>query len=110
KSREASRVKFAQFVPDAAEVGAGLVVNQTGWQQVMEQNKQNYAAKVVASADFTARFPTSQSGVEFVNALYGSAGVTPTAAEIQDAVNAFGAGGTAGRVAALRKVTDSASV
>src|SRR4029079_10835863 len=42
KSREASRMTFAQFVPDAAEVGAGLVVNQTGWQQVMEQNKQNY--------------------------------------------------------------------
>src|SRR6185295_18033174 len=68
KSRDASRVTFAQFVPDAAEVGAGLVVNQTGWQQVMEQNKQNYAAKVVASADFSARFPTTQSGVEFVNA------------------------------------------
>lgn len=110
KSREASRVTFAQFVPEAAEVGAGLVVNQTGWQQVMEQNKQNYAAKVVASAEFSARFPTNQSAAEFVNALYASADVTPTAAEIQDAINALGAGGTTGRVAALRKVTDSASV
>jgi cytochrome c peroxidase len=110
KSREASHMSFAEFVPDAAEVGAGLVVGQTGWQQVLDQNKQNYAAKIVASAAFVARFPASQSGVEFVNALYASAGITPSAAEIQDAVNAFGAGGTAGRTAALRKVADSASV
>jgi cytochrome c peroxidase len=110
KSREASHMSFAEFVPDAAEVGAGLVVGQTGWQQVLDQNKQNYAAKIVATAAFIARFPTSQSGAEFVNALYASAGVTPTAAEIQDAITAFGAGGTAGRVAALRKVVDSASV
>jgi len=36
--------------------------------------------------------------------------VTPTAAERTAAINAFGAGGTVGRVAALRSVTDSASV
>lgn len=45
-----------------------------------------------------------------MNALFVSAAVTPTTAEIQEAVTAFGAGGTAGRVAALRKVADSASV
>jgi cytochrome c peroxidase len=110
KSREGSHMSFAQFVPDAAEVGAGLVVGQTGWPQVLDQNKQNYAAKIAASAAFSARFPTSQSGTEFVNALYASAGITPTATETQDAVNAFGAGGTTGRIAALRKVADSASV
>jgi len=110
KSREASHMSFAEFVPEASEVGAGLVVGQAGWQQVLDQNKQNYAAKIVASAALVTRFPASQSGAEFVNALYASAGITPTAAEIQDAVNAFGVGGSAGRTAALRKVADSASV
>ncbi len=38
-----------------------------------------------------------------------SAGVTPTAIEIQNAVAAFGVGGSAGRVAALRSIPDSAS-
>ncbi len=47
---------------------------------------------------------------QYVDALYTSAGVTPTAVERQDAVTAFGAGGTAGRVAALRKVVESTSV
>lgn len=110
KSREASRFPFAQFVPDSATVGTGVIVGQTGWQQVLEQNKQNYAAQIVSSAAFIARFPTSQTAGEFVNALYASAGVTPTQTEVQDAIVAFGAGDTAGRTAALRKVADSSSV
>jgi hypothetical protein len=110
KSSDASRIGFAQFVPDAALVGSGVVVGQTGWQQLLKQNKQNYANQIVSSAGFAARFPTPQSANEFVNALFSSAAVTPTTAEIQDAVNAFGAGGTAGRIAALRKVADSNSV
>ena len=46
----------------------------------------------------------------YVDALFASAGVTPTAAERNAAINAFGAGGTGGRVAALRSVTDSVSL
>lgn len=110
KSREGSRMTDAQFVPDASFVGAGVVVGQTGWQQLLEQNKQNYASQIVSSAEFAARFPAAQSANEFVNALYASAGITPTSAELDAAVTAFGAGGTAGRTAALRKVADSSSV
>jgi cytochrome c peroxidase len=110
KSREASRITFAQFVPDAAAVGAGVIVGQTGWQQQLTQNKQAYAAQVVSSPAFVARFPTTQTGAEFVNALYSSAGLTPSQTELQDAIAAFGAGGSAGRAAALSKVADSTSL
>jgi cytochrome c peroxidase len=110
KSRDASRITLGQFAPDASAVGNGVVVGQTGWQNVLEQNKQNYAAQVVGSVEFGTRFPTSQSGTQFVNALYASAGVTPTQAEVDAAVSAFGAGGSTGRTAALRNVADSTSV
>jgi len=110
KSREASRLSFAQFLTDAGAVGAGVIVGQTGYQQLLEQNKQNYAAQIVSSAAFSQRFPTSQTAIEFVNAMFASAGVTPTQTEIQNAIAAFGAGDTAGRTAALRKVADSNSV
>jgi hypothetical protein len=110
KSREGSRMTFAQFVPDAGFVGAGVVVGQTGYQQLLDQNKQNYAAQIVSSAEFATRFPASQSATQFVNALYASAAVTPTQAELDAAVVAFGAGGTSGRAAALRKVAESNSV
>jgi hypothetical protein len=36
--------------------------------------------------------------------------VTPTQGETDEAVNAFGSGGTAGRAAALRKVAESVSL
>lgn len=110
KSREGSRMTFAQFVPDAGFVGAGVVVGQTGYQQLLDQNKQNYAAQIVSNMEFATRFPASQSATQFVNALYASAAVTPTQAELDAAVVAFGAGGTSGRAAALRKVAESNSV
>jgi cytochrome c peroxidase len=110
KSREGSRLTFAQFMPDAGFVGAGVVVGQTGYQQLLDQNKQNYATQIVSSAEFATRFPASQSASQFVSALYASAGVTPTQAELDAAFAAFGAGGSSGRTAALRKVADSSSV
>ncbi len=87
-----------------------MIVGQPGADAILEQNKQTYAQQIVDSTDFATRFPASQDAATYVNALYSSAGVTPTATERQDAITAFGAGGTAGRVAALRKVADSASV
>lgn len=110
KSVDSSRVSFAQFGTDATQLGNGVVVGQMGWQQQLEANKQNYAAQIVVSPEFAARFPASQSASEFVNALFASAGITPTPAEVQDALAAYGAGGASGRTAALRKVADSNSV
>lgn len=106
----ASRVLYQQFISDARQVGEGVIVGQAGADQILEQNKQAYAEQVVASSNFGTRFPTSQGAATYVDALYASAGVAPASTERQDAIAAFGAGGTAGRVAALRKVADSTSV
>ena len=110
KSREATRISLAQFLTDAGAVGAGVIIGQNGATQLLEQNKQNYAAQVVSSSAFISRFPTSLSALDFVNALFNSAGVVPTQTELQNAINAFGAGDTAGRTAALRQVAESNSV
>jgi hypothetical protein len=104
-----SRVAYLQFMRDTRRVGAGVVVGQPGFDTLLEANKQAYARQIVTSAAFLARFPVTPAA-SYVDALYASAAVTPTAAERQAAINAFGAGGTAGRVAALRSVADSNSV
>jgi hypothetical protein len=106
----ASRFTYLEFVKDARKVGEGVIVGQAGADQQLENNKQSYATDVVGSAAFISRFPTSLTADQYVDALFASATVTPTATERQAAINAFGAGGTAGRVAALRSVVDSASV
>ncbi len=101
---------YEKLVRDTRQLGDGVIVGQGGADAKLEQNKQNYATQVVTSATFIARFPTSQTAAQYVDALYASAQVTPTATERSDAITAFGGGGTAGRVAALRKVSDSPSL
>jgi cytochrome c peroxidase len=110
KSADASRLTLASFLPDARTLGDGVVVGVGDWQQRLEQNKQAYADRAVATPEFAARFPAAQTGQEFVAALYGSAGVVPTQGETDAAFAAFGAGASAGRAAALRKVAESNSL
>jgi hypothetical protein len=106
----ASRFSYLEFVRDARRVGEGVVVGQAGADQQLETNKQAYATAIVNSSAFIARFPTTLTGDQFVDALASSAAITLTAGERQAAINAFGSGGTAGRVAALRSVAESASL
>jgi hypothetical protein len=111
KSNEAgTRTPYTQFMRDAQQVGRGVIVGQAGYQALLELNKQTYAEQVVGSAAFITRFPLALTAAAYVDALFASAGVVPTAAERSAAITAFGAGGTAGRVAALRNVADSNSV
>jgi hypothetical protein len=104
-----TRYPYLQFMRDSRTIGQGVVVGQSGYDTLLEQNKQAYAEQMVLTTDFTLRFPPAPAAV-YVDALFASAGATPTAAERTAAINSFGAGGTIGRVAALRSVTDSASV
>jgi hypothetical protein len=49
-----------QFLPDARQISNGVIVNQTGWQQSLETNKQNFFADFVTASDFL----TSISGID----------------------------------------------
>jgi hypothetical protein len=101
---------YQDLVRDTRQLGEGVIVGQPGADAKLEQNKQAYATQVVTSAAFIDRFPTSQTAAQYVDALYASAQVTPTATERTDAIAAFGGGGNAGRVAALRQVAESQSI
>jgi alpha-amylase len=110
-SRDAARrISYQQFVTDAQVVGAGVVDGQLGADALLEQNKTNYARAVVESPAFAARYPIGLSAAQFVDALYQTAGVTPTSGERQDAMTAFGSGSTAGRAAVLKVVAESNAI
>ena len=64
----------------------------------------------MTSPAFASAFASGLTADVFVDALFASAGVTPSSAERQAAINAFDGGGTTGRVAALRSVSDSNSL
>ncbi|HSS18814.1 MAG TPA: Calx-beta domain-containing protein [Pyrinomonadaceae bacterium] len=111
KSDDATkRLNYLEFIHDARFVGDGVVVGQPGFAAHLEANKQAYINQIVASAAFTSGYPTTMTAAQYVDALFSSAAVTPTASDRQAAINAFAGGGTAGRGAALRSVSDSNSL
>jgi hypothetical protein len=105
----ALRVSYLQFMRDTRQIAAGVVVGQPGYDTLLEQNKQAYATQLVNSSGFLARFPIMPAA-QYVDALIASTGLAVTAAERTAAINAFGIGGTLGRVAALRSISDSSTV
>ena len=111
RSDNSTRMTYREVIRDQRRIGEGVVVGQPGYEQQLAANKQAYAALIAARTDFAARFPQATADT-YVDALYASAGVTPTPTERQEAINAYNSagGGTAGRASALRTVSDSASV
>jgi hypothetical protein len=102
--------RFAEFMRDTREVGRGIVVGQSGWEQKLEANKQAFALRWVVRPEFLAEHPESQSAGDYVDSLFRNAGAQASAAERAAALAAFGAGGAQGRAAALRSVVESRSV
>jgi choice-of-anchor B domain-containing protein len=107
----ATRMTFDELTAAQRQIDEGVVVGQPGYEERLAKNKRDYAIAVAAAPAFAARFPQT-SAAAYVDALYASAGVAPTAAERQAAIDAYNAApdSTAGRTLALRVVADSNAV
>src|SRR5438132_6055017 len=107
-------VRFSDFLPDAQQVGQGVIVTQTGWQTVLENNKQAYANAFVQRSQFTAVFPTSLTPASFVDSLFANAAVTPPSSDRAAAIAEFGAAtnttDTVARARVLRRVAENATL
>jgi len=107
-------VRYTEFLTDTQQIGQGVIVGQAGWEQVLENNKQSFAAQFVQRSRFTTAFPTTMTPAQFVNQLFANAGVTPSATDRNAAINEFG-GATntadaAARARALRRVAENATL
>ena len=104
-------VRFNEFLPDTLEIGQSVVVGQTGWEQVLENNKQAFFSDFVTRSRFTAAYPTNLTPAQFVDGLFAKAGVTPSTADRTAAANEFGTAAntvdTAARARALRRVAEN---
>jgi hypothetical protein len=109
-SRPRGLPRLTEFLSDTQEIQKGVIVGQLGWEQQLEQNKQAFALAWVNRASFITEHPLNQTADQFVDSLFQTSGVTPTAAERSAAITAFGAGGASGRALALRGVAESQSV
>jgi len=104
-------VRLKEFLVDTQQIGRGVIVGQTGWEQVLEDNKRAFALDFVMRARFAAAYPSQLTPAEFVDALFNNAGVVPSAAERQAAINEFGSAGTSAdldaRARVLRRVAEN---
>src|SRR5436190_2007118 len=107
-------VHFNEFVSDTQQIGQGVIVGQAGWETVLENNKQTFAAQFVQRARFASAFATSMPPAQFVDALFANAGVTPTAMDRDAAIAEFGSAtdtsDLAARARVLRKVAENSSL
>src|SRR2546429_545668 len=107
-------VHFNEFVSDTQQIGQGVIVGQAGWETVLENNKQTFAAQFVQRARFASAFATSMPPAQFVDALFANAGVTPTATDRDAAIAEFGSAtdtsDLSARARALRKVAENSSL
>ena len=67
-------VRFNEFLADTQQITQGVVVLQTGWQQILETNTQAFIARFVQRSRFTTAFPSSMSAAQFVDTLNANAG------------------------------------
>jgi hypothetical protein len=102
--------RYREFLRDTQEIGRGVVVGVGNWEQQLETNKQDFALRWVQKPEFIAEFPLTMTAAQFVDKLFLNAETTPTTAERNAAIAAFGAGDVAGRAAVLRNVADSGGV
>jgi len=80
---------FAEFVPDAAEVGRNVVVGSNDpWLTRLSVNKDLYTLKFSNRADFQARY-NGLTNTEYVDKLFANEGITPTAAERTDLIDSL---------------------
>jgi hypothetical protein len=107
-------VRLSEFLPDTQQIGSGVVVGQTGWEQQLDNNKASFALDFVSRARFTTAYPTTLTPAQFVNALFANAGVTPSTTDRDAAINEFGGSGdtadTAARGRALRRVAENSTL
>lgn len=107
-------VRFNEFLPDAQQIGQGVVVTQAGWQTVLENNKQTFANDFVQRTRFTTAFPTSMTPDLFVDMLFANAGVIPSSSERAAAVAEFGSAANtadvAARARALRLIAENSTL
>jgi hypothetical protein len=102
--------RMAEFLRDTQEIGRGVVVGALDWDGQLRQNLADFARRWLARAEVVAQLPETLTAAQFVDKLFANSGVTPTAAERDEALADYGAGGAEGRAAALLSVTGSASV
>ncbi len=103
-----------EFLPDSQMISQGVVVNQPGWELLLENNKVAFFLDFTSRLRFRNAFPNNLTPTQFVDALFQNAAVIPTASERAAAIGEFGTAtdtvDQSARARALRRVAENATL
>ena len=104
--------RYLEFLRDEQTLQSNVVVGQTNWETVLEQNKQGFALDWVDRSDFIAEYPTTMTRDEYIDKLFTRSGATPTTQEHNQALTAYDSGGSLQekRAKGIRAVIDTGAV
>ncbi|HZI86739.1 MAG TPA: FG-GAP-like repeat-containing protein, partial [Pyrinomonadaceae bacterium] len=105
-NRPSGLPRYQEFLGDTQGVGRGVVVGATGWEAQLEANKIAFASDFASRAEFRSLYPLTQTPAEFVDALFARAGIVPTAAERQAAIDEFNINPSEAQGRVLRRVAE----
>ena len=97
-------ITFGEFLPDTQQISQGVVVGEPDWEQLLQNNRNAFAALFVATQRFTNAYPSTMPPDSFVDALFANANFTPTTAERAAAIDEFGGAATSAEEAARARV------
>ena len=107
-------VRFSELLTDTQQINQGVVVNQTGWAAVLENNTQIFMSQFVQRARFASQLPTSMTPSQFVDKLNQNAGSVLSTSERDATIALFaGAADTSNipaRALALRRVSENSNL
>ena len=99
-------IKFSEFQLDTQKIGQGVIVGQTGWETLLENNKQAFSNEFANRTRFTSAYPQSMSPAEFVDKLNANAGNPLSQTERDHLVSDLETGAKT-RAAVLRAVAEN---
>jgi hypothetical protein len=102
-------IRFNEMLPDGQEIAQGVVVGQSGWDTLLENNKQAFAAEFVSRSRFTTAYPLSMSPAEFVDRLNTNAG-NPLSATERDRLVSDLSNGVQSRDQVLRAIAENSNL
>jgi hypothetical protein len=105
-------VRRENFMPETRSISNGVIVGVTGWEALLDSNKNAFELAFVQRSDFQTAYPSSMTPAAFVDKLDQNAGGgVLDASEKASLVAELTANNTnAGRASVLRKVAEDADL
>jgi hypothetical protein len=103
-------VRFVnEFLPDTQNIGTGVVVGQSGWQTLLDNNKQTFTNTFVGRSRFATAYPSTMPPATFVATLNTNAGSPLSPAELVQ-LSAEHTAGTKTRAQVLRQIAEHSNL